>query len=266
MSDKPKVGLKIMAYGRWCTGKTRQAASLIEAYGKENVYVVSCSAGLNTINGAYDPANVYECVSADDARAAWGELFGQGKGRIKPGSDAWVVLDGLTEACEWFESSALDRLDECARIVASQGKAAVPQHLKEWLRFVNSEGGPDQQKAYGPIGVDCKLFIDGWVIRGSQFANIYVTAHEQETQRDRVIGPPYMPSLPGKVAREYAMGKFDYVVRMVADNGGTAQLDPAKIALYWSRTRENRSVSGELPKEIPQFNLAEFVKRLDGVK
>jgi len=258
--------LKIATYGRWCTGKTRQAAHLIELVGKDNVFIVSCSAGLQTIQGLFNPDNVHECSSLEDLRIAWNDLFIKNKIDSVDG-ERWVVFDGLTEACSWIESEELDALDRAARAVSRGERGGITdKKVKEMLRFVNSDGGPDQQKAYGPIGVRCKILIEGWTSGISERTNVYTTAHEQESQRDRQVGPPYIPQLPGKIAREFVMGKFDYVIRMVADNGGTAQLDPAKINLYWSRTRENREISGPLPKEIKGFNLAEFVNMVRGKK
>ena len=254
--------IKILGYGRWCTGKTRQIASIIERVGKDKVFIVSCSDGLQTIAGTYKAEHCFEVRSRDGLRSAWAQLIGgKGDGPLCKTAGAWLLFDGLTEACEWIEDEAIDTLDEVARAVARGERSAVTGKAKEWLRFVNSDGGPDNQKAYGPIGTDCKLLIDYWSVRlPESVAGVYMTAHEQESQRDRQIGPPYTPKLPGKTAREHVMGKMDYVFRMIADNGGTAQMDPAKVNYYWSRTRENRAVSGELPKEWPQFNLAKFVE------
>jgi hypothetical protein len=266
MSEQNET-IKILAYGRWCTRKTLQIHYLIERYGKDKVWVVSADGGLETIAGELDDNHVFRVDTKDEMDRTWARVMTGGKeGKIPP--DAWICVDGLTRAAGRIEDFYKDGLDECATYVVTTGKASVPNHLRPFLRFVNSDGLPDNQAVYGPIGTDLKLMINNWAVSVNRYANVYVTAHEQESSNGRTQGPPYMPDLPGKVARNHVMGSFDYVMRFVVDKGKcVAQMDPERInSLYWSRTREAQAKTGVLPKEIHGFDIVEFVEGLRGGK
>lgn len=253
--------LKIALYGRWCTRKTMQISSLIERYGANNVFIVSADKGLNTIGGSFDTTQRWEVGSIDELRKAYHDVANAIKGQPQ----SWVCLDGMTRVMYWVSDDEMASADEYARLIAEgQPHVGVPDKLKPYRRFVNAEGGVDMMKIYGVIGVDSKQLLNAW-LRLS--CNLYATYLEDESSSGgRTKGPPYVPDVPGQVGLKHLMSSFDYVMRCAFKDGGvTCQLDPSKIGLYYSRTRENRALSGELPKEIPAFNLAQFVDKVRGI-
>lgn len=255
--------LKFAAYGRWGTGKTRQIGMLCDGVGADKVYIISADKGLNSIAGKFLPANRFEVNSVDEYRKIGGELFK----RLKENTDrdVWLCIDGASRIFQWMASQALDEADDYgARRAMGEPHEAMPVHLKPYKRFANAEGVIDQQRLYGPIGTDITRSINGFM-RAS--ANVYITLGEDETTRDRTAGPPYTPDIPGKVGLKELMRTFDYIGRMVlADGAPMLQIDPEKVNFYWSRTRDNREVTGKLEGEIRNFNLAMFAKRMRGVK
>lgn len=252
--------LKIALYGRWCTRKTMQIASLIDRFGAANVFIVSADKGLNTVAGKFDTAQRWEVGSIDELRKAYAEV----SAAIKGNSNAWVCLDGMTRVMNWIADDELDAGDQYARLIAEgTPHAAIETRLKPYRRFVNADGGLDTMKLYGAIGTDSKMLLNAWVRLS---CNLYATYLEDETSNGRTKGPPYTPDVPGNVGLKHLMSTFDYVIRMAfRDSDVVAQLDPSRVALYYSRTRENRALSGELPKEITGFNLAQFVDKVRGL-
>jgi hypothetical protein len=116
-------------------------------------------------------------------------------------------------------------------------------------------------KIYGQIGTLSKLQLNAWL---KLDANLYATYLEDQTSNGREKGPPYTVDVPGNVGLKAVMSSFDFVIRLtIKGSKCVAQMDPAS-QLYLSRTREDQSRCGPLPKEIEDFRLDEFVQRLRG--
>lgn len=248
--------LKIATYGRWSSRKTLQIATLIERYGADNVIVVNADKGIGSV--ASVATQVLEVNSLDDLRTAWSDASKLIAG--KP--DCWLCLDGMTRVMNMVADEMLGGADEYAEQLAlGTPHAGMPTRLKPYRRFVTDSGGVDSMRIYGIVGTDSKNLLGAWLRLD---CNLYATYLEDQTSNGREKGPPYVPDVPGNVGLKAVMSTYDYVIRMTIKNGvAVAQLDPSS-GLYLSRTREDRTISGELPKEIPDFNLAKFVALIRG--
>lgn len=253
--------LWIALYGRWCTRKTLQIHTLIERFGRDKIFIVSVDKGLTTIADEFNTAQRWEVRSISDLRTAWAAI----SKATNEQPDAWVCFDGMTRVAGWIADTELNNTDECATLIATGvPRGGVPSNLKPYLRFINNEGIADNQKVYGPIGTELKIMITSWTTMLK--CNVFMTLLEDETNNGRVKGPPYVPDLPGNVALKHLMSTFDYVMRStIQDDKQLVQLDPNRMGFYWSRTRDNRKISGELDKEIKDFNLANFVDKVRGL-
>jgi hypothetical protein len=253
--------LKIATYGKWNTQKTRQVGRLIDKFGADKVWIISADKGLNTIAGKFDVEKRREVNGSDEAKA---KILGLVKAFANnEDRDVWAVIDGASRIFGWIAYKMLDESDEYATLLASgTPHAGVPDHLKPYKRFANSDGAIDNQKVYGPIGTDIIMLINSCM---QMNANVYMTLGEDETTVDRKSGPPFVPDIPGKVGLKELMRSFDFILRMVLKDGKPmAQCDPNKVGLYWSRTRDNRDNTGTIPGEIENFDLADFVERIRG--
>jgi hypothetical protein len=249
--------IKIAAYGRWSSRKTLQIASLIERFGSDSVVIVNADKGIGPVHSV--AKNVVEANSLDDLRRAYGDVVKF----IKDKPDAWLCLDGMTRVMNWIADEAIGGADEYAEQLAlGTPHAGIETRLKPYRRFVTSDGGVDMMRIYGLIGTDSKNLLGAWLKLN---CNLYSTYLEDQTSNGRDKGPPYVPDVPGQVGLKAVMSTYDFVIRLTIKNGKcVAQMDPTS-ALYLSRTREDQSVSGALPKEIDDFSLADFVCRIRGL-
>ena len=248
--------IKIASYGRWSSRKTLQIASLIEKFGSDSVIVVNADKGIGPV--ASVATNILDANSLDDLRRAYGEATKW----LKERPDAWLCLDGMTRVMNWVADEALGGADEYAEALAlGTPHAGIETRLKPYRRFITDSGGIDTMRIYGMIGTDSKNLLGAWLRLP---CNLYGTYLEDMTSNGREKIPPYVPDVPGQVGLKAVMSTFDFVIRLTIKKGVcVAQMDP-ESSLYLSRTREDQVVSGALPKEIENFNLAEFVQRIRG--
>ena len=249
--------IKIAAYGRWSSRKTLQIASLIDRFGADNVIIVNADKGIGPV--ASVARNVVTANSLDELRKAYGEVVKF----IKDKPDSWLCLDGMTRVMNWIADEALGGADEYAEQIAlGVPHAGIETRLKPYRRFVTDSGTVDTMRIYGLIGTDSKNLLGAWLRLD---CNLYSTYLEDQTSNGREKGPPYVPDVPGQVGLKAVMSTYDFVIRLTIKGGKcVAQMDPTS-QLYLSRTREDQTVSGPLPKEIEDFNLAAFVDRIRGV-
>ena len=250
--------MKIAAYGRWSSRKTLQIASLIERFGADSVIIVNADKGIGPVHSV--ARHVVEANSLDELRKAYGQVVTF----IKDRPDAWLCLDGMTRVMNWIADEAIGGADEYAEQLAlGTPHAGIETRLKPYRRFVTSDGNVDMMRIYGLIGTDSKNLLGAWLKLN---CNMYSTYLEDSTSNGREKGPPYVPDVPGQVGLKAVMSTYDFVIRLtIKSNKCVAQMDPTS-QLYLSRTREDQAVSGALPKEIEDFNLADFVDRIRGIK
>jgi len=249
--------LKIATYGRWSSRKTFQVGSLIDRFGVDKVFVVSIDKGLGPVQSKVK--HYVEVNSLDDLRKAYQQAVEFIK---KNGDDCWVVLDGMSRAMNFISDSALGAADEAAEQMA-QGVPVqgLRTEIRPFARFVSSSYQVDTMRIYGTIGVDSKNLLGAWLRLD---CNLYSTYLEDMTSNGRERVPPYVPDVPGQVGLKAVMSTYDFVIRLtIKGSDCVAQMDPGS-SLYMSRTREDQTLSGPLPKEIVGFNLADFVTLVRG--
>jgi hypothetical protein len=241
--------LKIAGYGRYGSRKTLQIGHLIELVGPANVLVVSAEHGLGTIRSKVDPANVITVTNYTDVRANWKTVA------AFAAPDRWICMDGASQVMEWIANEQFAGADRY--FDAKARGLEIKDADKPFGRFMSDKGSIDAMRIYGRIGRDSELFLSSWI---GLPCNLYFNYLEDMTQSsgyEKTI--PWGPDVPGKVGLRSVMSSFDFVFRLTfnADGKLTAGFNPASN-VYLARTREDRTLVN-IPTEITDFNLAEFV-------
>lgn len=257
MSNGFSETTKIALFGSNSTGKTLQIRSLIEAFGHENVGIVSCEDGLKTIQSVVRAEQVKECNSIEDLKAAF-----RWASEKYAGSDKWVCVDGGTRALQWIAGTVWAGTDAVYTLLATgSSKADLPQPLKPFLRFITGQGDIDGQRQWVQIGRDIDFELNRWVRLP---ANMYWTFWEDQTSLDQYRkGLPWQVDCPGKAGRDAVMGAFDFVLRLTrgADGGVIATHDPERRVVR-SKARDDWQGGVKVPNEQGNFSLARFVATL----
>jgi hypothetical protein len=250
---------KLCAYGRFGSRKTLQIKTLIEAFGADKVAIVSAESGLNTIKSVVLEKNVIRCASLGDLRDAWARCS---KEFNTP--DHWICMDGWSQIAEWIENEQFigaDRYYE--ELCKGTPHEQMPIALRVFGKFITNKDEIDNQKIYGKIGLEIQNVISAWIrLRSNLYAN-FLEKMTGSNGREATI--PWGPDVPGRVGVKKVCSSFDYLFRMYYSDGKlVAGMDPGSN-LYLAKTREDRSIGGAVPKEVIDFDLAQFVKKYIGV-
>jgi hypothetical protein len=254
--------LKLAAYAAVGGRKTLQIGHLIEAYGVENVGIISAEHGLGTIKSLVDERYVFKVNSRSDLRNAWGwaaERFNT--------PDKWLAFDGGTRILNWVQKEIFGGAQEALeQIINGTKRNELPASIRPYAAYVIKDNDLNTQQMWWQCGEQCDRILDSFVKLG---CNMYWTFWERQTsigQYDK--GPPWKPDTPGTGAFAAVRETFDFVFRMVA-NGDTSTAyfrNPANSILNFTKTRDDWRGGIRVPDEIPDFNLAEFVKLIKGEK
>lgn len=245
--------LKIALYGRFGSRKTLQIASLIDLVGQDSVLVVSAEHGLNTIRSRVNAKNVVVAASIPDMRTAWAAA------RKFAGPDKWVCIDGMSQVTEWISNAQLSMAD---RYYEANQLGKTPERDDLPAGKYIQKGEINTMAIYGKVGRDSEGLLSSWI---GLPVNLYCNYLEDMTGSNKFEKTiPWGPDVPGRVGLKAVMSSFDYVGRITVkdDDTVTVGFDSASN-FYMARTREDRTVV-RIPKEIPNFNLADFVKLVQG--
>lgn len=245
--------LKIALYGRFGSRKTLQVGHLIDLAGQDNVLLVSAEHGLNTIRSKVDAKNVVVAASIPDMRKAWAAA------KEFAGPDKWVCIDGMSQVTEWISNSQLamaDRYYEAMQLSKTPDPADLPAG-----KYIQ-KGEINTMAIYGKVGRDSEGLLSSWI---GLPVNLYCNYLEDMTGSSKFEKTiPWGPDVPGRVGLKAVMSSFDYVGRIVAQDNDTVTVGfDSASNFYMARTREDRTVV-RIPKDIPDFNLADFVKLVQG--
>lgn len=242
---------KVCLFGEYCTKKTLQVGSLIEAFGVDNVAIMSAEHGLGTIRSLLtNPAMVKEVDTLDDVRQAWAWANEHHNVRGR-----WLVLDGMTRVMQWM-SNRLFAGAESAFDSIARGYTLKPDQI-EFARYITKDNKIDTMAIYGRLGRDSENLLNSWL---KLDCNIYATYLSDMTGSNdkREKCPPWGPDVPGKVGLRSVMSSFDFVLASVLERDGSPTAIVRANPLYLTRTREDR-LHVEIPNSISNFNLAAFV-------
>lgn len=247
--------LKIALYGRFGSRKTLQIAHLIELVGQDNVLVVSAEHGLNTIRSKVKADNIIVAASIPDMRKAWGAA------QKFAGPNKWVCIDGMSQVTEWIANQQLsmaDRYYEAVQLNKTPDSDDLPAG-----KYMN-RGEINTMAIYGKVGRDSENLLSSWI---GLPVNLYCNYLEDMTGSNKFEKTiPWGPDVPGRVGLKAVMSSFDYVGHIKVEDNDTVTVGfDSASNFYMARTREDRTVV-QIPKTVPNFNLAEFVKLVQGGK
>lgn len=250
--------VKVALYAPWGGRKTLQIGYLIDAFGAENVMVVNAERGLNTIKSKLTvPENVLTVPNLGAIR----ENFKKVK-EFATGPDKYVCLDGASRVVSWMANEQLNGADRFYEAM----KRNTPQEADDlqYGRFIQ-KGEINSMAIYNRVGRDSETLWNAWV---GLNANVYVSFLEELTGSANFEKTfPYGPDVPGKVGLTVAMSTFDYVGRLTYEKGVlVAGFDPTQKHKYLAKVRDEWDAGIKIPPEIPNFNLAEFIKLVRGEK
>jgi len=250
--------LKLALYAAAEGGKTLQIGHLIEAFGAENVGIISCEGGLSTIRSKIDPRYIRECESLDDVRSAWGwakENFGR--------EDQFVCVDGGSRVLQWVRDDFWGNAERVMEdLMEGKRREMLPENLKPFARFVTKGNELDGQRIWIAVGTACERLFDGFIkLPSSVVWNFW----EELTNTDQYAkNLPWKPDTPGNGAFQAIKRSFDYVFRLTRE-GEVVVAQCANSPKAFAKRRDDWSVI-KVPPEIKPFNLAEFVNLVRGTK
>lgn len=251
MSEGHSKTVKMALAGESESGKTHQAGYLIEAFGADNVGIISAERGLNTIISLLTPENVRECDSIDDVRAA----FAWAKQRYdRP--DAHLFIDGGTRILDWIANAEHKGADDCLEYVVSG--EPVPSNLQEFRRFITKEKNIDTGKVWQRIAMNSYMLLDAFK-KGDW--NLYMTFWADKTPTGQYNRDwPMQVDAQGKGSRDAVYGTFDYVFHVVKNAEKKRVVYTETSFKYKCKRRLDHRLGVVIPEEITDFNLASFVK------
>lgn len=261
----PPPTLKVAAYSSTGGRKTLQIGHLIEAFGPDNILIVNCEQGLNTIKSKLPGVAVYD-VSAGNENLAPIDRFRQGwswiKERDKPG--AWLCVDGGTRVIQWMQDqiwsgTALAYNELVSGVRRNELSAAA----RPFGRFVTKDFDINSQGQWIELGMSAQRMFNMFVCLK---ANLYWTFWEDKTSVDQYKKDlPYTLDTPGNGARDAIKGAFDFICRL-APNAARDNCDAAFTngQLQYAKVRDDWAGGVRVPAVIPNFNLAEFARFIRG--
>jgi hypothetical protein len=251
--------IKCAAYGATSSRKTLQIGYLIETFGAENVGVISCERGLNTIRSLADERYIKVAEDRDGLRAAWAwakETF------TRP--DQWVCVDGGTRALQWIHNDIFGGTQRAYEMVLSgTGKKDLPAALRPFAAFITGNDEMNSQGMWIRVGSEAERLLNTFVKLPS---NMYWTFWEEQTNIDQYRkGVPWRPDTPGNGALGAVKGTFDFIFRLISEGEQSTAIfrNPVGNNENYGKTRDDWRGGVKVPDRMPAFNLAQFVKLIN---
>ena len=255
---------KYALYGDSWSGKTDQIGLLIEAFGADKVGIVSCEDGLGTIETLAKPENVFLIDSVPGGvlegmrgAYAWAKKYS--------GPDSWVCVDGGSRVLQQISNAQQSGCDAMYEMVINgTDPKNLPAHLKKYAAwFLTKDRLVDGFSVNRKTAIIIEEMLDAWKLLP---CNMYWSFWEELTSIDQhKRDKPWKPDSSGKKAMDSIQRTFDWMFRLRRTGGGptTAYTNPASTE-YRAKYRIDRRKGIEIPEEIPNFNIAEFHKRIKG--
>lgn len=251
--------LKCAAYGATSSRKTLQIGHLIEAYGAENVGVISCERGLNTIRSLTDERYIFTAEDRDGLREAWAwarEKF--------PSPDQWVCVDGGSRALQWIHNDIFGLTQKAYEaIIGGKPKRDLDLSLRPYAAFVTGNDEMNTQGMWIRVGSDAERLLNSFVRLPS---NMYWTFWEEQTNVDQYRkGVPWRPDTPGNGALTAVKGTFDFIFRLVSEGDTSTAIfrNPVGNNENYGKTRDDWRGGVKIPDRITDFNLATLVSLIN---
>lgn len=256
-----KETLKLAAYAATGGRKTLQIGHLIEAFGAENVGIISCEHGLNTIKSLVDDRYVFRADTRADMRGAWAWA----KEHEFTTPNKWLCVDGGTRALNWIQQEIFGGAQAALeQIINGVSKRDLPANLRPFGSYIIKDSELNGQQMWWQTGEQCDRMLDSFIKLG---CNMYWTFWERLTSIDQYTkGPPMKADTPGTGAFSAVKETFDFIFRLVAE-GETATAhfrNPPGNNSNYGKVRDDWRGGIKVPDSIPDFNLASFVQLVQG--
>jgi hypothetical protein len=254
-----KETLKIAAYGEPSSRKTLQIKHLIDGFGAENVGIISCEHGLNTIQSRLDERYVKRANSLDEFRQAYrwaSETFTQ--------PQQWIAVDGGSRLFDWVAQDIWQNVNRAyEEILNGTAPKALPDAIRKYAVYITSKDGVDTQRCWVAVSNHSKWLMDAMVKLPS---SLYMTFWAERPNIDQYTkGVQWAPDLPGKGSRDAVIGAFDYILRLVSTGRESSKAVCRTSATSFAKCRDDWDVY-QVPDEIEPFRLDELVRALRGMK
>lgn len=252
--------LKMAAYGANNSRKTLQIGHLIETFGAENVGIISCERGLNTIRSLLDERYIKVVDNKQQLRDAW-----------KWASDTfdthqWVCVDGGTRTIQWLYNDVFGTAQRAYETVLNgTPKKNLPPDLRVYAAFITSNDELDTGRLWGRLGTEAERLLDSFVKLPS---NQYWTFWEELTSIDQYRkGVPWKPDTPGNLSFGAIKGAFDFIFRLIPQGeSSTAYFrNPPGNNENYGKTRDDWRGGVRIPDRVGDFRLDRLVQLLTGV-
>ena len=251
--------LKLAAYGTNSSRKTLQIGNLIEAYGAENVGIISCEHGLQTIGSLLDQRYIKVVDNRDELRLAYAWLkdnFNQ------PGQ--WGCVDGGTRVIQWLHNDIFGTAQRAYEAVLNgTPKSKLDPALRAYASFITKNEELDTGRLWGRLGTEAERLLDGFV---KLPCNLYWTFWEELTSIDQYTkGVPWKPDTPGNLSFGAIKGAFDFIFRLVPQGeSSTAYFrNPPGNNENYGKTRDDWRGGVRVPDRIEKFNIVDLVNLIN---
>lgn len=251
--DAYQENLKVATFAGSGIGKTVGIGSLIAAYGAENVGIISCEHGLNTIASQLRADMVNVCDTLGDFQAAitWAE-------ERFPKADQWVCIDGGSRLLQWLEQDTFGRA-EAELTLKMQGR---PPSDTEYAVYLTKEGVLDTRRLWSKLGARAERMFNRFVRMKSSH---YWSFWSQQPFIDAYTkGPTWTIDSPGDGTRKAVVASMDYIYMLTRDRDGRLVSKHKSDAQSFAKNRDERNAGVRVPDTIVDFDLADFCERVKG--
>lgn len=249
--------IKCASYAATGGRKTLQIGHLIKEFGAENIGIISCEHGLNTIGSLVDERFVFRATDRQGLRDAY--KWAQDNGFVTP--DKWVCVDGGSRALNWINHEIFAGAQKALEgVIDGKQKRALDSSFRKYASYVTKEEDLNTQQMWWRTGYECEQLLDAFIKLG---ANMYWTFWEDQTSISQYVkGVPWIPETPGKGALVAVKGTFDFIFRLIPwkDSVAACFRNPPGNNENYGKVRDDWNSGIKVPDRIEGFNLAEFVK------
>lgn len=253
--------LKIAAYGANNARKTLQIGHLIETYGAENVGIINCERGLNTIKSLVNPKYVKTVENKQQLR----EAYAWARDNF-PSTNHWVCVDGGTRVIQWLYDDVFGTAERAYQaILNGTPKASLPPDLRAYAVFITNGQEMDTGRLWGRLGTEATRLLDSMVVKLP--SNVYWTFWEELTSIDQYRkGVPWKPDTPGNLSFGAIKGAFDFIFRLVPQGeSSTAHFrNPPGNNENYGKTRDDWRGGVRVPDKVAGFRLDRLAQLLTG--